>query len=132
MISLLEMASCSLGLYSLLCVFIWMFTEYIFCVHQLQVFQIYLFSPSPESMSQPDSPTDASTSTLTGAGPALQGFSDWKLPFDSERVSRTRRPSKILDVITSPPRPGSGPRRSLPPRMSSLEEHRQVRVSQQA
>ncbi|XP_069969956.1 ras-specific guanine nucleotide-releasing factor 2 isoform X2 [Penaeus vannamei] len=79
-----------------------------------------------ESMSQPDSPTDASTSTLTGAGPALQGFSDWKLPFDSERVSRTRRPSKILDVITSPPRPGSGPRRSLPPRMSSLEEHRQM------
>ncbi|XP_042881642.1 ras-specific guanine nucleotide-releasing factor 2-like isoform X2 [Penaeus japonicus] len=79
-----------------------------------------------ESMSQPDSPTDAATSTLTGAGPVLQGFSDWKLPFDSERVSRTRRPSKILDVITSPPRPCSGPRRSLPPRMSSLEEHRQM------
>ncbi|XP_063605659.1 ras-specific guanine nucleotide-releasing factor 1-like [Penaeus indicus] len=77
-------------------------------------------------MSQPDSPTDASTSTLTGPGPALQSFSDWKLPFDSERGSRSRRPSKILDVITSPPRPGSGPRRSLPPRMSSLEEHRQM------
>ncbi|KAK7085517.1 hypothetical protein SK128_020085, partial [Halocaridina rubra] len=75
------------------------------------------------STSQPESPTDASTSTLTSGGSAMFGLPEWKLPFDSER--RSRRPSRILDAITSPPRPGSGPRRSLIPRMSSLEERPQ-------
>lgn len=81
------------------------------------------------SLSQPDSPMDASTSTLVG-GPGLPGF-DWKLPGDGmygsgERPSRSRRSSRILDAITSPPRTGPGPRRSLLPRMSSLEERPQV------
>ncbi|XP_042209982.1 ras-specific guanine nucleotide-releasing factor 2-like isoform X2 [Homarus americanus] len=76
------------------------------------------------SMSQPDSPTDVSTSTLVGGGGML-GFSEWRLPFEAERHSRSRRPSRILDAVTSPPRPCSVPRRSLPRRMSSLEERPQ-------
>lgn len=83
-------------------------------------------SPASEvSLSQPDSPTDASTSTLTGES-GLPGFSEWRLPGEGERPSRSRRSSRILDAITSPPRPGSKPRRSIPRRMSSLEERPQV------
>lgn len=77
------------------------------------------------SLSQPDSPTDASTSTLVG-GSGLMGFSEWRLPGEGERPSRSRRSSRILDAITSPPRPCSVPRRSIPRRMSSLEERPQV------
>ncbi|XP_045616711.1 ras-specific guanine nucleotide-releasing factor 1 isoform X2 [Procambarus clarkii] len=76
------------------------------------------------SLSQPDSPTEISTATLVG-GSAMMGFSEWRLPFEGERHSRSRRPSRILDAITSPPRPCSVPRRSLPRRMSSLEERPQ-------
>ncbi|XP_045136637.1 ras-specific guanine nucleotide-releasing factor 2-like isoform X1 [Portunus trituberculatus] len=77
------------------------------------------------SLSQPDSPTDASTSTLVG-GSGLMGFSEWRLPGEGERPSRSRRSSRILDAITSPPRPCSVPRRSIPRRMSSLEERPQM------
>ena len=80
---------------------------------------------SETSLSQPDSPTDASTSTLVG-GSGLPGFSDWRLPGEGERPSRSRRASRILDAITSPPRPCSVHRRSIPRRMSSLEERPQV------
>ncbi|XP_076046453.1 ras-specific guanine nucleotide-releasing factor 1-like isoform X2 [Oratosquilla oratoria] len=68
--------------------------------------------------SLPDSPTDTSTSTLVPTFTSLvlsQG--------ESERSSRSRRPSRQLGSdVTSPPRHCPITRRSIPRRMSSLEE----------
>ncbi|KAG7153337.1 Ras-specific guanine nucleotide-releasing factor 2-like, partial [Homarus americanus] len=50
----------------------------------------------------------SSAETLIGEGGGMLGFSEWRLPFEAERHSRSRRPSRILDAVTSPPRPCSG------------------------
>ncbi|XP_076046457.1 ras-specific guanine nucleotide-releasing factor 2-like isoform X6 [Oratosquilla oratoria] len=73
---------------------------------------------SEPNTSLPDSPTDTSTSTLVPTFTSLvlsQG--------ESERSSRSRRPSRQLGSdVTSPPRHCPITRRSIPRRMSSLEE----------
>ena len=78
---------------------------------------------------QQDSPTETSTSTLTLVGESKESPKDSPKAQTSpeERTSRSRRSSKqSIGEKGLPPRPCSVPRRSIPRRMSSLEEKPQV------
>ena len=79
---------------------------------------LHIYSCSSELVfSQPDSPTEGSTNNLSS------GQDGGKSSEGEERVSRSRRSSRTQSTDKPhPPRPCSVPRRSIPRRMSSLEE----------